>query len=582
MTASARGSGSNTGLPGCRCRSFAKDGLRALALLSLASALLFLGFLLKHQDLSRLLEEERLRSRDLQREAAASSSARRGVEAAKAQLLQLEAELVQAKVANQELRAQVSKFEEELKHADHPSPPPQAPPAPPSPPCPPQEQLRAVAGSKASTAGNVPFTMEASTLPGGGSYTQVGIAAVADKRYAQRFAVAIASQRCFAETHGYVYTLIDPGDYPTCKQGDFFFRKHCAVARFLEKQEPGYILFVMDGDNPCVVLNRNLDHWLREAALTDVVLYERWMNNEIMAGNYAVRNSKWGIEFCDGWAAFAEEVPKRGFHSSDNGAIHLHVLRVLGLSNLKACTSLWTHMGSDTAQQMDEYFAYVACTRLLMGPPRRWKVAGQYRLTILPRGHAWAIDGGDADSKTSSVGAVSHHGQKTADNYLQYFSKDFVVGPERSCKKMLKTGFTVSPAQYGNALLQKLKGRTDGALLDWTRQHAPPWDWLYLTCMGSLSCRPLDNDEPFSVTMGRPLQSKLAFVRPPKNANWKACAKEWETCNCNGLVFYGVKGTDRVSPLVRTDAGKIECRSETFDGDPAVGDAKHCYCAEGV
>lgn len=32
-------------------------------------------------------------------------------------------------------------------------------------------------------------------------------------------------------------------------------------------------------------------------------------------------------------------------------------------------------------------------------------------LTILPRGHAWAIDGGDADSKVSTVGAISHHGQ---------------------------------------------------------------------------------------------------------------------------------------------------------------------------
>lgn len=573
MTASGRGSGN----AGCKCRGFAKDGLRTLAVLSLVTALLFLGFLQKHQELSSLLEEERLRSRGLQREAAASSSARRGVEAAKAQLLQMEAELVGAKEANHELRAQVSKFDEELKHAEPPPPPPR----PPSPPCPPHEQPHA--GSKAPAGSSGPFTMEALPPAGGGSYTKVGIAAVADQRYAKRFEVSIASQRCFAETHGYAYTLIDPTEYPTCKQGDFFFRKHCAVARFLEKQEPGYILFVMDGDNPCVVLNRNLDHWLREAAITDVVLYERWMNNEIMAGNYAVRNSKWGIEFCDGWAAFAEEVPRRGYHSSDNGAIHLHVLRVLGLSNLKSCTSLWSHLGSDAGDKhMDEYFAYVACTRLVMGPPRRWKVAGQYRLTILPRGHAWSIDGGDADSKTSSVGAVSHHGQKTENNYLQYFSKDFVVGPERNCKKMLKPGFSVSPAQYGSALLQKLKGRTDGALLDWTRQHAPPWDWLYLTCMGSVSCRPLENDEPFSVTMGRPGQSKLAFVKKPKNANWKACAKEWETCKCDGLVFYGVKGTDRMSPIVRTELGKIECRSDNFDGDPAVGDAKHCYCAEGV
>ena len=29
---------------------------------------------------------------------------------------------------------------------------------------------------------------------------------------------------------------------------------------------------------------------------------------------------------------------------------------------------------------------------------------------------------------------------------------------------------------------KKLKDRTDGALLDWTRQHAPPWDFMYLNC----------------------------------------------------------------------------------------------------
>ena len=57
--------------------------------------------------------------------------------------------------------------------------------------------------------------------------------------------------------------------------------------------------FVFDGDNPVVWLDRGpgleracewrkrerpegLDHWLKEVAATDVVLYERWMNNEIM------------------------------------------------------------------------------------------------------------------------------------------------------------------------------------------------------------------------------------------------------------------------------------------------------------
>ncbi|CAJ1450405.1 unnamed protein product [Effrenium voratum] len=322
-------------------------------------------------------------------------------------------------------------------------------------------------------------------------------------------------------------------------------------------------------------MDRSLDHWLKEVSATDVVLYERWMNNEIMAGNYAVRNSAFGLEFLDGWAAFEEELPRGGYHSSDNGAIHLHLLRALGLKNEKPCKEHWSGLGSDR-NTMDEYFAYVACTRLVMGAPRRWKVAGEHRVTILPRGHAWAIDGGDADSAVSSVGAISHHGQKTESNYRQYFSDAFVDGGGKNCQAMIKDGFYVDAAKYGEALWGKLKARADGALLDWTRQHAPPWDWVYLTCMKTLTCRPLDDDEQLHVVIPRPAQSKLPFVRVPKSAKFEVCAGEWETCKCKGFVFFGTE--TRRSPVVRVN-DKIDCRADNFEGDPAVGDIKKCHCA---
>lgn len=38
------------------------------------------------------------------------------------------------------------------------------------------------------------------------------------------------------------------------------------------------------------------------------------------AGNYAVRNSQFGIEFLDGWAAFEEELPKAGGTVAGMGA----------------------------------------------------------------------------------------------------------------------------------------------------------------------------------------------------------------------------------------------------------------------
>ncbi|CAE7224644.1 unnamed protein product [Symbiodinium sp. CCMP2592] len=429
------------------------------------------------------------------------------------------------------------------------------------------------------TQKEAPLAPLGDSAPPPGHYTSIGLAAVADKKYQKRFAISIASQRCYAKKHGYEYAVIDPSEYPACdKFRDFFFRKHCSVARFLETTVGDHILFVFDGDNPVVWLDRGLDHWLKEVAATDVVLYERWMNNEIMAGNYAVRNSDFGIRFLDDWASFEEELPRSGYHSSDNGAIHLHLLRVLGLKNEKPCKYQWDHLGSDR-DHMDEYYGFVTCARLVMGAPRRWKIAGTPRVTILPRGHAWAIDGGDADSHVSSVGAISHHGQKTEANYRQYFQDSFVDNGGSDCDVMVRKGFYVDPRQYGDSLWSKLKARTDGAMLDWTRQHVPPWDFAYLGCMATLSCRPLDDGEALSVSIPRPVQSSIPFKKVPKDAKFEVCAGEWETCKCVGLVYFGTK--TRRSPVVEVQAGegKIDCRADNFDGDPAIGEIKKCHCA---
>ena len=62
---------------------------------------------------------------------------------------------------------------------------------------------------------------------------------------------------------------------------------------------------MFDGDNPVVWLERSLDHWLKEVSATDVVLYERWMNNEIMVGGSVLMCfeheslvSKWFVDVC--------------------------------------------------------------------------------------------------------------------------------------------------------------------------------------------------------------------------------------------------------------------------------------------
>mmetsp|Transcript_22463 Transcript_22463/g.70014 ORF Transcript_22463/g.70014 Transcript_22463/m.70014 type:complete len:403 (+) Transcript_22463:192-1400(+) len=398
-----------------------------------------------------------------------------------------------------------------------------------------------------------------------------------------KFAVSLASQRCFAERHGYEYHVIDPSHYPTCRQADFFFRKHCSVARFLEGRPADYLLFVLDGDNPAVVLDRGLEHWLEEARATDVVLYERWMNNELMAGNYAVRNSAWGIAFCDGWAAYDRVDQPRGYHSSDNGAIHLHVLRSLRISNWGHCAHLWDRLTA-SVMDLDPYYAFVNCARLLMGAPRRWKLEGQYRLTILPRGHAWSIDGVVANSKTAPVGAVTHHGQKTEQNYLQYFRPAFVQGGRggRSCDGMLRDDIAVDAGTYTGWLAHSLDERVAGSLQAWTRQAHPPWDLAYTECMRTLSCRPLDDDAELPVMLPRPPQRSLPFLRVPPAADFQRCAKEHENCACSGLVRFGLLEEKRLSAPVRLQ-GTLRCNAQSFaNHDPSPGDGKFCYCAANV
>lgn len=327
-----------------------------------------------------------------------------------------------------------------------------------------------------------------------------------------------------------------------------------------------------------VDLERSLDHWITEMRATNVALYERWMNNELMAGNYAVRNTKAGIEFVDGWAGYDTVDQPKGYHSSDNGAIHIHILRSLQIKGWKLCSYLWDRLKSSVGD-LDPYYAFVACTRGIMGPPRRWKLDGKYLLTIIPRGHAWAIDGNVVNHWISQVGAVSHHGQKNAQDFERYFSKDFANDRTRSCQGIQRVT-SVEPAKYIDAMISGHQGRLDGDFQAWSRQPYPVWDRAYMDCLKTLSCQPLDHDEGLHLELQKPAQSKIPFIRPSKAmlGKFKLCANEGAACDCRGLMkLAGEKEKEMV--YIRAK-GKTNCNLESFDGqDPAPGVQKKCYCA---
>ena len=62
-----------------------------------------------------------------------------------------------------------------------------------------------------------------------------------------------------------------------------------------------------------------------------------------------------------------------GFSSSDNGAIHLHLLHELGIVGHKRCGKLYHNLNANV-MNLGPYFQFVACTRALMGPARRCKI----------------------------------------------------------------------------------------------------------------------------------------------------------------------------------------------------------------
>ena len=121
----------------------------------------------------------------------------------------------------------------------------------------------------------------------------------------------------------------------------------------------------MDADVVGVPSNASLKPWFDLAKENDLVFYERSWNFEIMAGNYIVKNSEYARGFLLRWSNFEYFKPS-GFSSSDNGAIHLHVLHELGISGHKKCADLYKNLIAKVTN-LNPYFEFVACTRELLG-----------------------------------------------------------------------------------------------------------------------------------------------------------------------------------------------------------------------
>lgn len=307
---------------------------------------------------------------------------------------------------------------------------------------------------------------------------KTGIVVVSDAEFQKFQEPLYETHRAYAKRHGYEYAVLDPAEEPACNIPNFFFNKHCVVRVYLARKPPGYTLFVFDGDVINVALNVTLDRWIQEEA--DVLLYERDWNYEITAGNYMVRNTKFGLYFLDVWMQFFHRsILIRGFNSADNGAIHLATLQVLNFpaNDFRECHQRYQELASPVTN-LTEYYQFVGCTRRVLGPNRRWIVNGivDGALTILHRYHGFAVDYYIANRKGG--GAVPfYHGEKD---------------PEEAIKHYAQTKPWASAAQQGQAI---------AALDAWWScavNCSQPWNSVprvrLESCVSDFSCLPAPMD----------------------------------------------------------------------------------------
>ncbi|CAH60774.1 Nucleotide-diphospho-sugar transferase domain-containing protein [Caenorhabditis elegans] len=220
------------------------------------------------------------------------------------------------------------------------------------------------------------------------------------------YKTALNSIRCYCKMHDYPFFLIQDTDYHNvCNQKDFMFRRHCIVAHLLEKSQ--WLLF-LDADiavvNPDVLIEEYINpHY-------DLTFYDRFINWEVAAGSYIVRNTHWAKTFLLQFADFESELPN-SFHGTDNGALHIFLQQSFypQLSEeSKVCRKIW-----EQAQNFKDLFTFEACIRTVMGDVHEFD-----RARILKKGTGWVRDIWLTDSKWSPERDFMLHGLKDSNEVV--------------------------------------------------------------------------------------------------------------------------------------------------------------------
>ncbi len=214
----------------------------------------------------------------------------------------------------------------------------------------------------------------------------IHIVVVSDKKRLLQYRNHGKTIFCYAHRHGYQFSLVNPSQYYTCSSMvNFYFKKHCAVMLYLIQNLDVQWLLVLDGDTFVVNATRSLESFIPDDPNIHIVHYERFWNNEIMAGNYLIRNHPWSLLYLNKWVEFFRKMPDVPFHNNDNGVLHLHFLDMVGkLDNHtnRTCLALYNNSFNETL-----YMKYVACTKCALKGQRKF-----LHILLHRRGHSFCRD----------------------------------------------------------------------------------------------------------------------------------------------------------------------------------------------
>jgi len=277
---------------------------------------------------------------------------------------------------------------------------------------------------------------------------KIHIITVSDDEAQRRYQQHSNTLFCYAHRHGYHFTSINPHHYYACSViENYYFKKHCAVIQYLIQNPNVQWLVVLDGDTFVVNATKTIDAFLPIDPDIHVVHYERFMDNEIMAGNYIIRNHPWSLFYLNEWVEYFKKIPSVGHHNHDNGAIHLHFLNMTNMVDRQTfdkCAILYN-------QSHDEglYMKYVACTKCALRGKRKFT-----HMILHRRGQSFCRDNGLSPYKIHQLDLMFHGFKQDLTHFFQQSIDTSTCINETNWTPILRSSLVLSDIESAKLLMR--------------------------------------------------------------------------------------------------------------------------------